>query len=114
VLAPALLLGLVALGVQRRVSPLLLSYLVVLGYVALGVLDWRESAAPAARPAARRRRRSSCWSWRAARRSTAAAVTRAGRRLRLAISSSSCRCSLRVGRARAWLRGERGAPAWGG
>jgi uncharacterized membrane protein len=114
VLAPALLLGLVALGVQRLVSPLLLSYLVVLGYVVLGVLDWREPAAPAARRAARRRRRAPRSRWRAAWRATAAAGARAGRRLRLALSSVSSfsrRCSLRVGRARAWPRGR--APAWG-
>ena len=42
VVGPGLVLGLVALGVQRVVSPLILSYVVVLAYVVLGVLGWWE------------------------------------------------------------------------
>jgi uncharacterized membrane protein len=38
-----LLMGLVALGVERFVNPLLLAYLVAFGYVVLGVLEHRES-----------------------------------------------------------------------
>jgi hypothetical protein len=37
----ALLMGLVALGVQRLANPRL-SHLAVLGYVALGLLSWQE------------------------------------------------------------------------
>jgi len=42
VLAPLLMLGLLALGVQRLVSPLLLGSLASLAYIALGLADWWE------------------------------------------------------------------------
>ena len=42
VLAPLLMFGLLALGVQRLVSPLLLGSLVTLTYIALGLFDWWE------------------------------------------------------------------------
>ncbi|MDQ3810472.1 MAG: TMEM175 family protein [Chloroflexota bacterium] len=52
VVGPALLLGLLALGVQRVISPLILSYVVTLGYVVLGVFGWWEpsGSGPRGRP----------------------------------------------------------------
>jgi uncharacterized membrane protein len=42
VAAPLLMFGLLALGVARLVSPLLLGALVTLAYIALGLVDWWE------------------------------------------------------------------------